>query len=73
VLRYPDGGESDVTFLGAVSPGQGVGLAIGTEQFGAEIEQWLGAGQGRDARWLVPDEDSADGTAVDVVAWLRQA
>ena len=69
VLRFADGDESDVTFLGPVS-------RAATEEltgFHAHIEQWFGAGQGRDQRWLVDDDEAADGVAVDVTAWRLEA
>jgi hypothetical protein len=69
VLRYSTGAESDVTFLGPVrSPAQPRDLTM--SQFDTSIQLWLGAGQERSRRWLVPDEDAADGVAVDVTAWL---
>jgi hypothetical protein len=65
VLRYRDGVESDLTFLGpAGSPAR---QRLG---FDRQIQRWLGAGQLRDPSWLVPDPDAADGVAVDVTAWL---
>ncbi len=39
-------------------------------QFDTSIQLWLGGGQERSRRWLVPDDDAADGVAVDVTAWL---
>lgn len=69
VLRYPDGAETDVTFLGpVVSPALGKLLTM--SEFDTCIQLWLGNGQERGRRWLVPDEDAADGVAVDVTAWL---
>jgi hypothetical protein len=66
VLRYPDGDEVDLTFLGpADRPGAGA-----RHGFGEAIQRWLATGQPRHSAWLVPDEDAADGTAVDVTAWL---
>jgi hypothetical protein len=66
VLRYPDGGDVDLTFLGpAGRPGAGT-----QHRFDESIQRWLGTGQRREPAWLVPDEDAADGTAVDVTAWL---
>jgi hypothetical protein len=65
VLRYADGAESDLTFLGpAGSPAR---QRLG---FDRQIQRWLGAGQLREPSWLVPDPDAADGVAVDVTAWL---
>ena len=69
VLRYPSGEESDVTFLGPVSsPTRAREVTL--SQFNTSIQLWLGAGQERSRRWLVPDDDAADGVAVDVIAWL---
>jgi hypothetical protein len=69
VLRYATGEESDVTFLGPVSsPTRPKELTM--SHFDTSIQLWLGAGQERSRRWLVPDEDAADGVAVDVTAWL---
>lgn len=66
VLRYADGAESDLTFLGAVGiPGRQARLG-----FDRQIQRWLGAGQLREASWLVADPDAPDGIAVDVSAWL---
>ena len=69
VLRYPTGQECDVTFLGpvtsAVRPRE-----VTVSQFDTSIQLWLGTGQERSRKWLVPDEEAADGVAVDVTAWL---
>jgi hypothetical protein len=69
VLRYATGEESDVTFLGPVSsPARAREVTM--SQFDTSIQLWLGTGQERSRRWLVPDEDAAGGVAVDVSAWL---
>jgi hypothetical protein len=69
VLRYPDGSEADLTFLGAVGrPG-----TPAWEGFDQQIQRWLGAGQQRQDAWVVEDTDAPDGTAVDVPAWLASA
>jgi hypothetical protein len=69
VLRYATGEESDVTFLGPVShPLRAREVTL--SQFDTSIQLWLGTGQERSRRWMVPDEDAADGVAVDVTAWL---
>ncbi|WP_369134755.1 hypothetical protein [Modestobacter sp. I12A-02662] len=69
VLRYPGGEERDVTFLGpVVSPDLGKYLSM--SEFDALIQRWLRSGQERSRRWLVPDDEAADGVAVDVSAWL---
>lgn len=71
VLRYLTGMESDVTFLGPVShPSRAREVTL--SQFDTSIQLWLGTGQERGRRWLVPDEDAADGVAVDVTAWLER-
>jgi hypothetical protein len=67
VLRFRDGGESDVTFLGTVSR-----PALGSmPPFEASIQLLLAAGETRDPRWLIADDEAADGVAVDVTAWLK--
>jgi hypothetical protein len=69
VLRYTDGAESDLTFLGPVgAPGR-----QGRVGFDRQIQRWLGAGQVREQTWLVPDEEAPDGVAVDVSAWIATA
>jgi hypothetical protein len=65
VLRYADDTELDVTFLGPTgSPG-----TPSRHGFDRQIRRWLGAGQQREATWLVPDEDASEGLAIDVSAW----
>jgi hypothetical protein len=65
VLRYADGGEVDVTFVGPTGrPGR---ARVG---FDVRIQQWLVAGRPRDGAWVLPDPTAADGVAVDVDAWL---
>ena len=69
VLRYRNGAESDVTFLGPVaSPARTKEVTM--SQFDTSIQLWLGTGQERSRKWLVPDDEAADGVAVDVTAWL---
>lgn len=68
VLRYADGAERDLTFLGAA--GNPTRARLG---FDRQIQRWLRAGQLRDAGWLVVDADAADGVAIDVPAWLAAA
>ena len=64
VLRWADGAESDVTFLGPTD------RAAGTPpDLDVQIQQWLTEGRPEDPSWLVPDEDSPAGTAVDMSAW----
>ena len=66
VLRYADGAEADLTFLGAVGrPG-----TPAWQGFDEQIQHWLGAGQQRQPAWLVADAEASDGVAVDVPAWL---
>jgi hypothetical protein len=66
VLRYADGTETDVTFLGpAGEPG-----APSRHGFDRQIRRWLGDGQRRDDAWLVADPDASGGVAVDVTAWV---
>lgn len=65
VLRWADGRESDVTFLGPV----GRPSADEHPRFDLDITGWLSAGQSREAAWLVPDTESPDGVAVDLTAW----
>ena len=72
VLRWPDGEESDVTFLGPARrtvPGAAA-LTTTTSGFDVAIQQWLTEGRPESPLWLVPDDDSPAGTAVDVAAWL---
>jgi hypothetical protein len=69
VLRAADGRETDVTFLGAV----GRPSAGAQPEFDLDITRWLSTGQVRDAAWLVPDSDAADGVAVDLSAWRSVA
>ena len=66
VLRYADGAEADLTFLGAVGrPG-----TPAWQGFDRQIRHWLGTGQQRQSAWLVEDTEAPDGVAVDVPAWL---
>jgi hypothetical protein len=69
VLQYADGAETDVTFLGPTG-------APGTPSrhgFDRQIQRWLGGGQRRESRWVVPEPDAPDGLAVDVTAWIATA
>jgi hypothetical protein len=66
VLRYAGGREADLTLLGPA----GRPRAADQGGFGESIQRWLRDGQPQDPAWLVPDEDAAEGTAVDVSAWL---
>ena len=65
VLRYADGGDVDLTFLGPTGePG-----SPSRHGFDRQIRRWLGAGQLRNPAWVVPDPGSADGEAIDLTAW----
>ena len=65
-LRFADGGETDLTFLGpADRPGTSPRIALDRS-----IERWLGTRQIPDAAWLVADAEAPDGVAVDLGAWL---
>lgn len=70
VLLYTGGRESDVTFLGPASAIAGKEITM--SQFDTAIELWLRAGQERSRRWLSPDEEAADGVAIDITAWLNR-
>ncbi|MCZ2861059.1 hypothetical protein [Blastococcus sp. VKM Ac-2987] len=66
VVRYEDGTEADLTFVGERRrPG-----ASARQTFDAEISGWLAAGQIRDDAWLVADPEAPNGAAVDIPAWL---
>jgi hypothetical protein len=68
VLRYADGSERDLTFLGAAGAPTRARLS-----FDRHIEGWLRGGQERDPAWLVADADAGEGLAIDVPAWLASA
>ena len=70
VLLYTGGTEADVTFLGPASAIAGKEITM--SQFDTAIELWLRAGQERSRRWLAPDEEAADGVAIDITAWLNR-
>lgn len=66
VLRYADGAEADLTFLGpAGRPGGNAAT-----RFDESVQQWLADGQQREDAWIVPDDGALDGVAVDVTAWI---
>jgi hypothetical protein len=69
VLRYGDGHEDDVSFVG----GAGEPGAPSRHGFDRLIRRWLSAGSALDDAWLVADPDASDGVAVDVGAWLARA
>ena len=69
VLRYADGSEVDLTFLGpAGAPG-----SPSRHGFDRQIRRWLADGQHREDAWLVTDPDAQDGLAVDLSAWIAAA
>ena len=70
VLRFPDGTEIDVTFLGPAGAPSGAPSRHG---FDRQIRRWLGTGQHRADAWLVPDPEAPGGLAVDVTAWLASS
>ena len=65
VLRFAGRGETDVTFLGPVSSA----AASAERAFDLQIRAWLTSELGREGSWLVADDESPDGVAVDVTAW----
>ena len=66
VLRFPGEVEVDLTFLGPVSrPG------AGEIDFDGQIQTWLAGDRSNEQVWLVPDDESPDGLAVDVTAWAK--
>ncbi|RBY85187.1 hypothetical protein [Blastococcus sp. TF02A-26] len=66
VLRFPGEVEVDLTFLGAVSRG-----SVLAEDFDALIENWLASDRSNESAWLVSDDESPDGLAIDVTAWAQ--
>lgn len=69
VLRFAGRGETDVTFLGPVSSA----AASAERAFDLQIRAWLTSELGREGSWLVADDESPDGVAVDVTAWSAAA
>ena len=67
VLRFPGEVEVDLTFLGPVSRSG----SSPEEEFDGLIQTWLGSDRSNEQAWLVPDDESPDGLAVDVTAWAR--
>jgi hypothetical protein len=67
VLRFPGEVEVDLTFLGAVSRGP----VTAENDFDVQIQTWLAGDRSNEQAWLVPDDESPDGLAVDVTAWAR--
>jgi hypothetical protein len=66
VLRYADGTEADMLFLGPAGSPPGTPSRHGFDRL---IRRWLGAGQPRDDAWLVTDPDAPGGVSVDLTAW----
>ncbi|SEK98609.1 hypothetical protein SAMN04515665_10735 [Blastococcus sp. DSM 46786] len=66
VFRSPDGAESDLTFVGERRRAG----APAIEELDGGIIRWLADGQQRDPAWLMADEESTDGLAIDLTAWL---
>jgi hypothetical protein len=66
VLRFTGREETDVTFLGPVS-------SSAERAFDLQIRAWLASELGREGSWLVADDESPDGVAVDVTAWSATA
>lgn len=69
VLRFGDGNEADLTFLGPVSRSS----SSPERAFDLQIQTWLANGRGTEGDWLVPDDETPDGVAVDVTAWSATA
>jgi len=67
VLRFPGEVEVDLTFLGPVTR---PGSPSGTDVEG-QIQAWLAGDRSNEQAWLVPDDESPDGLAVDVTAWTE--
>ncbi len=67
VLRFPGEVEVDLTFLGPVSRGP----AATEDVFDGQIQAWLGSDRSNEQAWLVADDESPDGLAVDVTAWAQ--
>jgi hypothetical protein len=68
VLRFADGQEVDVAFVGPA----GRSRATAGPVLEGEIQRWLAGGRPRDPAWLVPDADAPGGVAVDVPAWAAR-
>ena len=68
VLRFPGEVEVDLTFLGPVSSR---GPASAEADFDGQIQAWLGSDRSNEQAWLVTDDESPDGLAIDVTAWTK--
>ncbi|MGY1745664.1 hypothetical protein [Blastococcus sp. SYSU D00695] len=66
VLRFAGDVEVDLTFLGPVSRGPARESA-----FDGQILAWLGSDRSNEQAWLVTDDESPDGLAIDVTAWAK--
>jgi hypothetical protein len=66
VLRFPGEVEVDLTFLGPVSRDAAL-----DSDFDLQIQTWLASDRSNEQAWLVPDDESPDGLAVDVTAWAK--
>jgi hypothetical protein len=66
VLRFSGEVEVDLTFLGSAS--RGTALA---HDLDAQIENWLASDRSNESAWLVSDDESPDGLAIDVTAWAK--
>jgi hypothetical protein len=67
VLRFAAEMEVDLTFLGSVSRA----ASAAEESFDRQIQTWLASDRSNEQLWLVADDESPDGLAVDVTAWAR--
>jgi hypothetical protein len=67
VLRFPGEVEVDLTFLGPVSRAG----AAPERDFDVQIRTWLAGDRSNEQAWLVPDDESPDGLAVDLTAWAE--
>ena len=66
MLRFPGEVEVDLTFLGSVSRGPAL-----PSELDAHIENWLASDRSNESVWLVSDDESPDGLAIDLTAWAE--